>query len=409
MLSSRAAQLAWMMTLSFCVLILVFDLHKIFHMPSRIILVGGDTAISVVPKIEKVATSAAPKKEKVANNSSSLPDSSSRLSDNPTQNQNRKFYSQNSGVVALSYLIHGPPMRLRIVVENALKFAEDSTLIIMHISTPPPMFDKADPDWTWICETNRTSPRLFVNPTNYPVRGFTGKVLHTHLLNFEYAKALRAFDYFVFLSDDCTFHRRGFEDWIRQHRLSFSLGFTAERDYDLDVWRAEIKKNVNNGNFSILTEERVLNEDRYYTEKIMGSGLYQKLGRKGLWHLQVDPKERFINHYQLEGSFYPREVIQRFSDLLDSTGLRKELPEVPYFSGEIWIPCYILKHEVNIILHSEFVPAVIGRYRDFKIENCCVVGLLLFLTAQMKLHASSFMTFSSLLPGRTTHSLQSCP
>jgi len=156
--------------------------------------------------------------------------------------------------------------------------------------------------------------------------------------------------------------------------MSFSLGFTAEREYNLDEWREEIKRNIREGNLSVIKDEAVQHEDRYYTQKIMGTPVYQRLGETGLWYKQPNPEERFINHYQLEGSFYPSRIIQRLSDFLSRTKLREILPDVNYFTGEIWIPCYLLKHETEEVLSAAFVPPVIARYRDFRIRNCCIIG-----------------------------------
>mmetsp|Transcript_43018 Transcript_43018/g.69920 ORF Transcript_43018/g.69920 Transcript_43018/m.69920 type:complete len:491 (-) Transcript_43018:107-1579(-) len=280
--------------------------------------------------------------------------------------------------VVMSYLLHGPPMRLRMVIENALAFTEESTMVLAHISTPPALNSaKDDADWAWIVAQNSSRrSRLKINPIHYPVRGFTGKVLHTHLLNFEHAKqVLGEFGFFVFLSDDCVFHRHGVEKWIREHRMSFSIGFSANREYDLDTWRAEHKTNLREGNLTRITGEVVQHKDRYYKQRIMGTDVYQRLGSSGLWYQQANPEARFINHYQLEGSFYPVDIVQRLKDLIDEAGLRKILPDVNYFTGEIWIPCYLLKHEKDEVMRSSFVPPVIARYRDYEPgDHCCIIG-----------------------------------
>uniref|UniRef100_A0A7S2TMH7 Uncharacterized protein n=1 Tax=Lotharella oceanica TaxID=641309 RepID=A0A7S2TMH7_9EUKA len=106
----------------------------------------------------------------------------------------------------------------------------------------------------------------------------------------------------------------------------------------------------------------------------MGTPVYQRLGKEGLWHVQDREEERYINHYQLEGTFYPKDVIESFSEFLETTGLRKILPGVDYFSGEIWVPCYILKHYQSLVISSDFSPPIIGRYRDYAIRDCCIIG-----------------------------------
>jgi len=278
-------------------------------------------------------------------------------------------------------------MRLRTIMENALQFTSTRSVIIAHVSTPLSDYalsstthsaDKINNnvDWSWILEKNASSSssRLYVNPINYPVKGFTGKVLHTHLLNFAYAEKLFGnFSHFVFMSEDCILHKKGVEEWIVEKDLSFSLGFTSTREYNLNHWRKQLKGEISSGNLSRISQEPAQKKDRYYTQKIMGTDLYQRLGKEGLWHVQP-PEERFTNHYQLEGTFYPKHVIERFSEFLETSGLRKVLPSVDYFSGEIWVPCYVLKHHQSLVMSSEFVPPIIGRYRDFAIRDCCIIG-----------------------------------
>eukprot|EP00954_Amorphochlora_amoebiformis_P011741 917792-Amorphochlora_amoeboformis.AAC.2 len=88
-------------------------------------------------------------------------------------------------LVVFSYLLHGPVMRLRMVLENAKTYLKNDTVVVVHISSGEGVGDTSNIDWRWIQRQNNTG--FYVNPRRLPVRGFTGWVLNAHFTNLEYA------------------------------------------------------------------------------------------------------------------------------------------------------------------------------------------------------------------------------
>lgn len=278
--------------------------------------------------------------------------------------------------VVLSLMAHGPAMRIRVLLENVLQFTQPSTILVLHVSALETR-GAADPDWAWILAQNASSAsRIWLNPRTVRAKGFTGSVLYGHLLNFDMAMALEPrFGHFVFMSDDAALHRDGLEAWIRAHDMSFSIGLSGLRRWDLATWRRDVRARVRGGSdvdlAPIASADAVNRRDRRYA-RFRRSPYWQAVVTAGLWW----PDRDYYNHFQLEGGFYPRAIMSRFVAALEAAGLREALLRgVDIFAGEIVLPSYLLRREKQAIMELDFVPPAIGRVRvrgSPHPDGCCM-------------------------------------
>jgi hypothetical protein len=65
----------------------------------------------------------------------------------PGGNTTESLAIVKSPAVVLSYLAHGPAMRIRLLVENALEFTRNNTWIVVHISSLHDTQGDQDLDW----------------------------------------------------------------------------------------------------------------------------------------------------------------------------------------------------------------------------------------------------------------------
>uniref|UniRef100_A0A7S2TJC6 Uncharacterized protein n=1 Tax=Lotharella oceanica TaxID=641309 RepID=A0A7S2TJC6_9EUKA len=282
--------------------------------------------------------------------------------------------------VVMSYLAYGPPMRMRILIDNATEHTKSSTKILLHISekTIHKNCQGVDVDWEWLLAQNASdASRLYINPVSIKVRPWSGLILRGHLHNFKFAKAvIGPGNEFIFcmMSSDTALHRSGAEEYIQRHKISFTLGFTGDRKYELDQRRNETKSRMlaaiqsNHPERIPSKRMRAYQSVEYYQTQVMHTDLWRKLAAAGIvWDLD---KQSFINQFQHEGTFFPSGVIERFQERLTKYNLK--LTDIPYFAEEIWIPSYVLKNEQDLLQRYDFAPPLVGRYRHhFWIDYCC--------------------------------------
>merc|ERR1719284_169781 len=88
------------------------------------------------------------------------------------------------------------PKYVRALVENALKYTSNNTMIILHLnanSNYPSAGANQDFDWIW------SNPRVEVNCNRVPVERATGTTLQAQMSNVEWAKCRGIVsDFFVF-------------------------------------------------------------------------------------------------------------------------------------------------------------------------------------------------------------------
>mmetsp|Transcript_8768 Transcript_8768/g.17092 ORF Transcript_8768/g.17092 Transcript_8768/m.17092 type:complete len:509 (+) Transcript_8768:111-1637(+) len=283
--------------------------------------------------------------------------------------------------IVMSYLAYGPPMRIRLLIENALTFTRDTTRIVLHISEKylHNNSDGRDVDWEWLVAQNKSdSSRLMINPVSIKVRAFSGLILRGHLHNFNYTKTLmpKGEEFlFCMMSSDSALHRIGVEDYIQKHKISFTLGFSGDRNYDLDQWRETARRRMRQGfdtqKFGVIPTKRMraYQGTEYYQETVMHTPLWKKLTKAGvIWDLG---NASFINQFQHEGTFFPASMLDRFQRMLSDNNI--PFQGVSYFAEEVWLPCYVIKNEHELLERFDFAPPLIGRYRaNFWIDYCCI-------------------------------------
>mmetsp|Transcript_37337 Transcript_37337/g.72333 ORF Transcript_37337/g.72333 Transcript_37337/m.72333 type:complete len:494 (+) Transcript_37337:27-1508(+) len=290
------------------------------------------------------------------------------------------------GRVVFSYCLYGNDFAIRSMLENALEFLHGDSLIVVHISVHKEFLDHnhRDVDWDWIVEQNASdaSP-IHVNPNAiHTVHAFHGTILKAHLLNYKYAKTLDPnFKFFSLFSADSTLFRCGAENWIRKHKLSFGLGFSWDRDYNLAEYRKRIRTSIEhakaNGNVfpdNAFIYEGVDKGQKCYSgnhvlKNMMVAGDYERLQSSGLW-FHGEGHECF-NFYQHEGTFYPADMMDRFLLLIHQTGMFDKLLDTTYMTEEIWLPSYILKNEQDLLTKLDWSPPLISRFLQFKSSMCC--------------------------------------
>jgi len=298
--------------------------------------------------------------------------------------------------VVFSYCLFGRSMDIRLSLENALQYTQPNSIIVAHISVHSIHGDESqDPDWQWITRENTSiSSRIHINPLqNKHVAANTGLILRAHLMNFEYIKSLDAesFSYFVLMSADSALVRTGAEDWIRRHKLSFGLGFSRDRRYDLSTYREKIKDRIRSsdppivdqgGDDDLSTCNTPTSRPRPHRMMLVGEHRLSPLRKSGIWYknstkrahngVHGDPEHVCVNFYQHEGTFYPVEVLDRFLDLLRRTNMIETLERAKYFAEEIWLPSYVLKNERSLLLSTPFSPPIVSRFLQTQHQNCCM-------------------------------------
>lgn len=276
-------------------------------------------------------------------------------------------------VVAYSYLAFGDAAAIRLLLENALAYTEPSSLLIVHVSQHSEVLGD-HPDWEWVRRQNATN-RVFVNPASiHGVHANSGTILRGHLLNFELAKSISPkLGFFTLMSGDGTLFRAGSEAWIRAAGLSFGLGFSGARRYDLAEKREAVRSRVRRGHVrvSMRNGERTCYGQTIFN-RMMKPGDSARLAAAGLWRPnETDSDAKCINFYQHEGTFYPAAMMARFLALLRRTRLWDALLTTEYFAEEVWLPNYVLIHEREALLNLDFSPPLVTRFLSNENQECC--------------------------------------
>ncbi|GAB5364361.1 hypothetical protein AAMO2058_000963300 [Amorphochlora amoebiformis] len=277
----------------------------------------------------------------------------------------------NIPAIVYSYLVFGHPMRIRLVLENALEYTNANSPIVVHISRPLLLMPVErggegghvpDQDLDWILNQNASrDSRIWVNPSHRFVRRFTGTILAAHLANYEYAKSLYPnLSHVVFMSCDLSLLRNGSEEYVRKHDISFGFGFAGNRYYNLSEWRENIRNIIFSGGIT----EALRNT---YHDKIpspwkghMKSPQFQKLISGGLLPKSI----KLLNRFAVEGSFYKREFLDSFMTNLKDSGAFEALPRAKNIAAEeLWLPSYLLfnKEGQKWLMNTKFSPPIIAR------------------------------------------------
>mmetsp|Transcript_15010 Transcript_15010/g.28560 ORF Transcript_15010/g.28560 Transcript_15010/m.28560 type:complete len:411 (-) Transcript_15010:202-1434(-) len=257
--------------------------------------------------------------------------------------------------VVFSYLLYGPVKRMKTILENALQYTENGTLIVAHLNQIEKLSSN-DSDWRWLRERNASMySRVFINPVSISIRRMHGSIQAGHLLNFEYAKKIAPnFTHFTQMASDQLFFRGGVEAWIRKQNFSFSLGHTKQS--------VGLGSRVSPG----LVDFAVDDVGKLATTYIETLGAWETRTWAGPCYnnfiafcKRINKSLPVPNFYRHEGSFYPRQIMEGFYRYLGTPG-RKSLAVSRGNLEEFLLPSYVLNIHKQDVLGANFAPPIVA-------------------------------------------------
>lgn len=186
---------------------------------------------------------------------------------------------------------------IRALVENALKYTSEDTMIILHLnanSSYPAAGADEDFDWLW------SNPRVEVNCNRWPVARAEGTILQSQMSNVEWAKCRGiASDFVVFQASNSVWLKTGMEAYVEKHVTSVP----------------KITSSATCSNFKYIPGHHA-----YQVCKEVGQLEVESAARK--FHPDkciLPPFEgiKFVMQQKHEGSFYPTPELNRLVSMAE--------------------------------------------------------------------------------------------
>lgn len=117
----------------------------------------------------------------------------------------------------MSVLSYAQPAMVREAVENILRFAKLSTVVVHISKTSNYDYGEADRDMQWL----HAEARVVINPVRLPTRWGHGSLLAAHISNYRHMAAKhgpkwRQDGHFVLMADSARMISNGIEAYIQQ-------------------------------------------------------------------------------------------------------------------------------------------------------------------------------------------------
>lgn len=227
----------------------------------------------------------------------------------------------NSTRVCISLAAYEEPWWIDAVLENAQKFLEPNTTIMLHLNS------EAEYSEAQIAQWNKSFHRVFVTPERVAAQRFHGSILYSHLMNVKYLPS--NCHYVLLQASNMLWMRRGVEDAVRDQHMGGVNNITCKCQGECMCRKRMLHDFFRNW---LVSMGGPINE----TAPAMGWGYH-------------------------EGAFYPVTLVKEFAEYLDKyldnphRTLDVEVLNAMDDAEEYWLQTYALN---RIPWKEEYGPAL---------------------------------------------------
>lgn len=223
--------------------------------------------------------------------------------------------------VCISLAAYEEPWWIDAVLENAQKFLEPNTTIMLHLNSEAEYSEEQIAQW------NKSIHRVFVTPERIAAQRFHGSILYSHLMNVKYLPS--NCHYILLQASNMLWMRRGVEDAVRDQHLGGVNNITCKCKTECMCRKRMLHDFFRNWLVSL---GGPVNE----TTPVMGWG-------------------------QHEGAFYPVSIVKEFTEYLNKyletpqRSLAAEVLNAMDDAEEYWLQTYALN---RVPWKKEYGPAL---------------------------------------------------